>query len=253
MWLLSGSSIFSTSRADPVVGTVALDALVLDDSLIALRVGVVDVEALAARVVGREGHREQALLAAGLHQRADVQERRARAACRRARSRGCGRPARRRRRAAGRRAARSRRPGCRSCRSRTRLHPRRWRRAPPGTRVGRRGCPRLGAAPVTGPSARRPIRRPRAGEAGKQRDDRAESVGEWIAPLPADGLRHNDPVMAEITTLARCCGRSARRQRPHRRDPLDAGGRRWWAGYDRARVEREFPERRRTDLAGDRA
>ena len=50
-------------------------AAVLDDPRVAAGVGVVDVEAAAARVVGREGHREQALLAARDDLVADVEER----------------------------------------------------------------------------------------------------------------------------------------------------------------------------------
>ena len=51
-------------------------APVLDHALVARVVGEVDVEAPRARVVGREGQREQALLAARRHLAADVEERR---------------------------------------------------------------------------------------------------------------------------------------------------------------------------------
>ena len=64
--------------------------------------GVVDVEAAAARVVRREGEREQALLPAGGDERADVEERLRRACARRARP-SRGRPARPRTGAACRR------------------------------------------------------------------------------------------------------------------------------------------------------
>ena len=58
------------------VGAVGARALVLDDALVAVRAGEVDVEAPARGVVGRERHREQALLAARGRPGGDVQERR---------------------------------------------------------------------------------------------------------------------------------------------------------------------------------
>ena len=57
------------------VGAGGARALVLDDALVAGPVGEVDVEAARARVVGREGDRQEALLAPGLHLAADVEER----------------------------------------------------------------------------------------------------------------------------------------------------------------------------------
>ena len=59
------------------VGALGGRALVLDHALVARAVGEVDVEAPRARVVGGEGEREQPLLAARRHLRADVEERRA--------------------------------------------------------------------------------------------------------------------------------------------------------------------------------
>jgi hypothetical protein len=58
------------------IGAVGAGSAVLPDGLGAALLGVVDVEAPRLRVVRRKGHREQALLAAGRHLRADVQERR---------------------------------------------------------------------------------------------------------------------------------------------------------------------------------
>ena len=57
------------------VGAIVAGAVVLPDRLRAALLGVVDVEQPRLRVVGREGHREQALLAAGRDLRADVEER----------------------------------------------------------------------------------------------------------------------------------------------------------------------------------
>ncbi len=56
-------------------GPVGARAAVLDDPLLAGAVGEVDVEAPAAGVVRREGHRQQPALAAGQDLRGDVQER----------------------------------------------------------------------------------------------------------------------------------------------------------------------------------
>jgi hypothetical protein len=57
------------------VGHILAPAVVLDHALVAVLVGVVDVEQPALRVVGRERHRQQPLLAARRDQLADVQER----------------------------------------------------------------------------------------------------------------------------------------------------------------------------------
>ena len=70
------SSICSTSRAEPASARSARRAPVLDHALVGGAVGEVDVEATRARVVGREGDRQQPLLAARGHLRADVEERR---------------------------------------------------------------------------------------------------------------------------------------------------------------------------------
>ena len=75
LWLGSGSSMRSTRRALPGVGAVVAGAVVLPDRLGAALLGVVDVEQPRLRVVRGEGHREQALLAAGRDLRADVEER----------------------------------------------------------------------------------------------------------------------------------------------------------------------------------
>ena len=57
------------------VGAVGARAPVLDHALVARVVGEVDVEAAGVGVVGREGDRQQALLAAGGDLAADVEER----------------------------------------------------------------------------------------------------------------------------------------------------------------------------------
>ena len=72
LWLLLGQHQPRRAR----IRAVGARALVLDHPRVAVVVGVVDVEAPAVGVVGREGHRQQSLLAAAVGQRADVQERR---------------------------------------------------------------------------------------------------------------------------------------------------------------------------------
>ena len=69
--LLLGEQLARRARVRPVLARAA----VLDDPRVALQVGVVDVEAPAGGVVGREGHRQQAALAARRRSCARVEER----------------------------------------------------------------------------------------------------------------------------------------------------------------------------------
>ncbi len=98
------------------VGAVRARPPVLDDALVAVAVGEVDVEAPAGGVVGRERHRQQALLAARGDLRGDVQERRAELAAV-ADDHDPAALLDHELDACGRRAGRSRTPARRSCRS----------------------------------------------------------------------------------------------------------------------------------------
>ena len=72
---LAGRPCARTSRAVAASARSALARAVLDDALSPVAAGEVDVEAPRSRVVGREGDRQQALLAAGRDLARDVEER----------------------------------------------------------------------------------------------------------------------------------------------------------------------------------